>query len=299
MFTHLYELLRQRAERYPDAVAIGGQHGLVWKTLTSRELLELVDRLAEELAALGVSEGDRVVYWLPNHWRTPVYLFATWKLGAIAVPFDREMNPEAGARILDGVEPRLIIAGYGERPPWARDAEITEWWEPGSRCGVPPARALDRAIRGGRGDRLHLRDDGHAQGRHADPRQSELPGRGGGRPRPARRKLSGGRATSALARARARNDDLRHRGRRGDSLHTEPARSGHPSGAPGAADHPHGRRPPDPDDDGPGTPGAAPGERTGAGLPCDDGHCRPPAVRGEEAPLLAGPSSVGRPPPAP
>jgi len=136
MSTHLYELLRQRAERYPDAVAIGGQQGLIWKSLTGRELLELVDRLAAELAALGVRNGDRVVYWLPNHWRTPVYLFATWNLGAIAVPFDREMNPEGGARILDGVEPRLIVVGYGERPAWARTAEITEWWEPGSRGGV-------------------------------------------------------------------------------------------------------------------------------------------------------------------
>ena len=54
MSTHLYELLRQRADRHPDTVAIGGQQGLIWKTLTSRELLDLVDRLAEELAALGV-----------------------------------------------------------------------------------------------------------------------------------------------------------------------------------------------------------------------------------------------------
>jgi long-chain acyl-CoA synthetase len=135
MSTHLYSLLRQRAERHPDAVAVGGQNGLVWKTLTSRALLTLVDRVAADLAALGVSEGDRVVYWVPNHWRTPVFLFAAWKLGAIAVPFDREMNPEAGARILASVEPRLIVAGYGERPAWAQSAEITEWWEPGSRRG--------------------------------------------------------------------------------------------------------------------------------------------------------------------
>jgi long-chain acyl-CoA synthetase len=139
MSAHLYELLKQRAARHPDAVAIGGQQGLVWKSLTGRELLDRVDRLAVELAALGVSDGDRVVYWLPNHWRTPVYLFAAWKLGAIIVPFDREMNPEGGARILAGVEPRLIVAGYGERPAWAGTADITEWWEPGSRGGAPPA----------------------------------------------------------------------------------------------------------------------------------------------------------------
>ena len=107
MFGHLYDLLRERAARLPDAVAVGGQDGLIWKSLDSRELLERVDRLADELAALGVSDGDRVVLWLPNHWRTPCYLFAVWKLGAIAVPFDREMNPEGGARILQSVEQRL------------------------------------------------------------------------------------------------------------------------------------------------------------------------------------------------
>ncbi|MGE3273054.1 MAG: AMP-binding protein, partial [Chloroflexota bacterium] len=135
MSTHLYELLRQRAAQSPDAVVIGGQQGLIWKTLNGRELLSLVDRLADELAALGVTAGDRVVYWVPNHWRTPVYYFATWKLGAVAVPFDREMNPEAGARIVASVAPRLTISGYGERPSWAGQTglELTEWWEPGSR----------------------------------------------------------------------------------------------------------------------------------------------------------------------
>src|SRR5581483_12179391 len=104
--SHLYEIVQRRAVAYPDAIAVGGQQGLVWKTLDSRQLLDLVDRLAEELAAKGVESGDRVVVWLPNQWRTPVYLFALWKLGAIVVPFDREMNPEAGASILRAVEAR-------------------------------------------------------------------------------------------------------------------------------------------------------------------------------------------------
>ena len=133
MYAHLYEMLQHRAAAQPQAIAVGGQEGLDWKTLTSRQLLDLVDRLADELAAEGVQEGDRVVLWLPNHWRTPAYLFALWKLGAIVVPFDREMNPEAGAAILDSVEPRCILVGYGERPAWVRDRAVTEWWEPGSR----------------------------------------------------------------------------------------------------------------------------------------------------------------------
>src|ERR671938_679836 len=107
---------------------IGGQSGLAWKTLASGELLHLADLVAGQLAARGVGQGDRVVLWVPNHWRTPVYLFALWKLGAVVVPFDREMNPESAARTLDSVEPRCVLVGYDERPVWAREAQATAWW---------------------------------------------------------------------------------------------------------------------------------------------------------------------------
>src|SRR5829696_1615013 len=136
MRTHLYELVRERAAAYPSATALGAQEGLGWHTLTSLDLLALTDRLADELAAMGVQDGDRVVLWTPSHWRTPVYLFALWKLGAIVVPFDREMNPVAAARILTLVEPRRVIVGYDERPPWAADTEVTEWWEPGAAPAI-------------------------------------------------------------------------------------------------------------------------------------------------------------------
>ena len=71
MLTHLYDLVLQRAARYPAAPALGAQEGLGWRTLDSRDLLRLVDALAAELGARGVAEGDRVVLWAPNHWRTP------------------------------------------------------------------------------------------------------------------------------------------------------------------------------------------------------------------------------------
>ena len=74
-----------------------------------------------------------MVTWLPNHWRTSVYLFALWKLGAVVVPFDREMNPEAAARIIQSVSPRCVLVGYAERPQWLRDAPLVEWWGPGQQ----------------------------------------------------------------------------------------------------------------------------------------------------------------------
>jgi long-chain acyl-CoA synthetase len=130
MLAHLYEILLTRAERYPTAIAIGGQSGLGWKTISSRELVGMVDDVACQLTALNIKEGDRVVVWAPNHWRTPVYLFALWKLGAIVVPFDREMNPEGAARIVDSVDPRCILLGYDERPAWTLQRPVVEWWEP-------------------------------------------------------------------------------------------------------------------------------------------------------------------------
>lgn len=153
MYTHTYQVVQRRAAEHPDAIALGAQVGLGWETHTSRQLLDRTDRLAAELAAEGLTEGDRVVLWAPNrHW-SAAYLFACWKLGAIVVPFDREMNPEAAADIIDSVEPRLVIVGYGERPAWARDRAIVEWWEPGTRGGdgatvspVPPSAESLAAI---------------------------------------------------------------------------------------------------------------------------------------------------------
>ena len=74
-----------------------------------------------------------MVLWVPNEWRTFAYYFAIWKLGGVVVPFDREMNPEAGTRILASVEPRAVLVGYGERPAWSQGVSVEEWWIPGSR----------------------------------------------------------------------------------------------------------------------------------------------------------------------
>jgi long-chain acyl-CoA synthetase len=142
----LYDIVRQRAARFPSAVALGAQDGLGWRTLDSRALLAHVDGVAAELTNRGVRSGDRVVLWAPSGLRTPVYLFALWRLGAIAVPFDRDMNPSAVQAILRSVEPRLVIVGYEHQPPWARDSGAVEWWEPvpltTQTAWQPPAEEL-------------------------------------------------------------------------------------------------------------------------------------------------------------
>ena len=146
----------------------GAQQGLAWRTLTGAQVRESVDRLAAELAAAGVTEGDKVVLWLPNHWRTALYHFALWKLGAVAVPLDRETNPEAGARILASIAPRLVIAGYGERPAWLHNVEALDWWEPGGRSneqvGDREQGTGNRRPTSGGKDSLSLAGEGRGEG---------------------------------------------------------------------------------------------------------------------------------------
>jgi long-chain acyl-CoA synthetase len=46
------------------------------------------------------------------------------------------MNPSAAAAILDLVDARLVLGGYGEQPAWAEPGRVTEVWTPSpAACG--------------------------------------------------------------------------------------------------------------------------------------------------------------------
>jgi fatty-acyl-CoA synthase len=67
----------------PDALAVVSRHqGIRWSYF---ELKEQCDRFARGLIALGVTKGDRVGIWSPNHVEWIVAQFATPKIGAILV----------------------------------------------------------------------------------------------------------------------------------------------------------------------------------------------------------------------
>jgi long-chain acyl-CoA synthetase len=81
----LVDLVRQRAEERPDAVALRFEGA----TTTYRQLLEQAQAFACALEERGVKRGDRVALLLPN---CPQFLIAelgTWMAGAVVAP----MNP--------------------------------------------------------------------------------------------------------------------------------------------------------------------------------------------------------------
>ena len=98
------------ANRRPGAVAaVGlGEDGSR-RELTFAELSRDVTRLAEELAALGVEQGDRVAIFLPMSPEVAVASHAVAHLGAIQVPVFSGFAAPAVAQRLQASEAKVVI----------------------------------------------------------------------------------------------------------------------------------------------------------------------------------------------
>ena len=102
------------AKRRPDAVAavgLGEDGGR--RELTFAELSRDVTRLAEELAALGVEQGDRVAIFLPMSPEVAVASHAVAHLGAIQVPVFSGFAAPAVAQRLQASEAKVVITQRG------------------------------------------------------------------------------------------------------------------------------------------------------------------------------------------
>ncbi len=80
------------------------------RTYTSKQLLEITDRLAEAFLKFGVGKGDRIVTILPS---IPEYVFtfiAASKIGAITTPMDVRYRIADLRRFISHVEPRIVVS---------------------------------------------------------------------------------------------------------------------------------------------------------------------------------------------
>ncbi|OPY35939.1 MAG: Acetyl-coenzyme A synthetase [Methanoregula sp. PtaU1.Bin051] len=77
------DMVNTIAAKYPDNDAIVSVHqNIRW---SYRKFMEMIDKVAKGLMALGVTKGDRVGIWAMNHAEWIVVQFATAKIGAIMV----------------------------------------------------------------------------------------------------------------------------------------------------------------------------------------------------------------------
>ena len=83
---NLVELFLKRADAKGDAPFLGAKRGGTWQTMSWREAAEKVCVLAENLRALGLESGDRVMLVSENRPEWCIADLAIMAAGCVTVP---------------------------------------------------------------------------------------------------------------------------------------------------------------------------------------------------------------------
>ncbi|MFD0979849.1 AMP-dependent synthetase/ligase [Tropicimonas aquimaris] len=120
----MYGLLQARTERAPDAPAYQqfDKATGAWSSVTWREVLARVDKVAGAMATLGLAKGDRVAIFLGNCLDWVCYDMAAHKLGLPVVPLYTNDAVSSTAYVLSDARPRLVLMDNAARWQKIRDA---------------------------------------------------------------------------------------------------------------------------------------------------------------------------------
>lgn len=106
---HMLDHFADRVALRPDAIAV--QHND--ERMSYRQLDQHANRLAHALAQAGVAAHDRIALYLDRGVDYVAAMLASFKLGAVFVPFNPKQSPVRNARMLDRAAPAAILAGPG------------------------------------------------------------------------------------------------------------------------------------------------------------------------------------------
>jgi acyl-CoA synthetase (AMP-forming)/AMP-acid ligase II len=139
----LAEMLRWRAQRHPSLEAIWFEG----KSQTYAELDESSSQLAGALVSeLGLNPGDRVAILDKNCAAYLEMFFALDKAGAVAAPINWRLTPQEVKRIIEDVNPRLIVTGAEFKQNAAEAGVPVRTFDNLPRGGVDPKRDADGAV---------------------------------------------------------------------------------------------------------------------------------------------------------
>jgi acyl-CoA synthetase len=103
----IYDRTAEHARRAPDRVAVRDSRAV----LTYGELLNLADRLAGDLRALGLRPGDRVAVWLSNRVEMAPFLLACSREGFVLCPsLHRNHTVEEIVTLVKRTTARVLVA---------------------------------------------------------------------------------------------------------------------------------------------------------------------------------------------
>ncbi len=132
---NISELLARNARKFPNKTAlIDGD-----VSLSYQEVDDTVNRLASSLASLGITQGDKVVLYMPNTKEFVYAYFAVLRLGAITVPVNARLTAQEVQYIIEHSEAKAVIAHdwiYEELASlvhtvdviWVKTGEATDGW---------------------------------------------------------------------------------------------------------------------------------------------------------------------------
>jgi acyl-CoA synthetase (AMP-forming)/AMP-acid ligase II len=101
----MHDGIRRNAHKFPLKVAAKDKY----RETTYGELNARINRLANGLLGLGVRKGDGVAWSVGNCIEHLELIFATAKIGALAIPFDVKWKALELASVVAALEPRFII----------------------------------------------------------------------------------------------------------------------------------------------------------------------------------------------
>src|SRR5512147_716832 len=99
------EGLRRNAAKFPAKIAAKDR----FREISYGELNARVNRLAHGLLAAGVGKGDAVAISVGNRIEHLEILFATAKIGALAIPLDIKWKALELGSVLDFFKPNALI----------------------------------------------------------------------------------------------------------------------------------------------------------------------------------------------
>jgi acyl-CoA synthetase len=105
--TTLSDAVRRNAKHSPDRAAYLDHPGM---SFSWREFDSAASTLAEELAGVGVTRGDRIAVWHGDSAAIHVLFVAIERCGAVVVGLGARAGPREAAAILRNSEPKILIS---------------------------------------------------------------------------------------------------------------------------------------------------------------------------------------------
>ncbi|MDP2606213.1 MAG: class I adenylate-forming enzyme family protein, partial [Deltaproteobacteria bacterium] len=133
--------LRRSATNFPQKVAARDR----FREITYGELNARVNQLANGLLSLGIRKGDDVALLVGNRIEHLEILFATAKIGALAIPLDIKWKALELGSVLDFFKPRSLILQTDCLAAFeaARAAHDLSWIKPIVAAGLSYGGLLD------------------------------------------------------------------------------------------------------------------------------------------------------------